>query len=177
MTQDERDRLRVLLANVTAVHPAPWSDGGVDNFNDARYEPERVVEDGNGYGFLFLPCSGLTHAAALKDDETASLTRLLAAAVNALPALLDALDAAEARVAELTAAPGRYRCGCPVVRSDLVKAFCPTHLKKTDDDLTHGRLCPACGGCGHVQDGALRIVCPTCNRKGTLPLETPDDAA
>jgi hypothetical protein len=40
-------------------------------------------------------------------------------------------DAATAAERERLGRPpaGQYRCGCPLVRSDNIKAFCPTHHK------------------------------------------------
>jgi hypothetical protein len=51
--------------------------------------------------------------------------------------LLTERDCLAAEAVGLRAAfapPGAYRCGCPAVWSDKIKAFCPTHLMTLADD-------------------------------------------
>jgi hypothetical protein len=54
--------------------------------------------------------------------------------VLALLARVRELEAENARLRAELHPPGRYRCGCPVVRSDRVRAFCDSHHAVIDPD-------------------------------------------
>lgn len=109
ITQEQRARLRELLAAATA---GPWSVNRHDAYNgDINWQ---IQSDHAGEGDL----EGFEVLADICESELGSRTRSTAALIaemrNALPELLDALDAAEAKLARIETWTHRFGAAlCP----------------------------------------------------------------
>lgn len=96
MTGVDCEALRALLAKAT---PGPWECG-----RGIQYEPVTTVYCDDSLGSAVATCR-LQHTVAISREQQAANAALIAAAVNALPALLAKSDAYDALVARVEAAP------------------------------------------------------------------------
>lgn len=107
MDKAERERLAFLAA---AVAPLPWGedDGNVfsEPLADARFEAIRRKTEGRPYDALAIKFSDLPSVATTHQEPPETFeanAAYIVAACNAVPALLAALDEAEAKARDLDA--------------------------------------------------------------------------
>ena len=145
ITPEERAALRALREKAT---PGPWmfwhgDDSSCMNCYGVTAGPcdhEYVDEGGHAGHVIALTLLQEPRLASMTSDggRWQENTQLIVAAVNALPGLLDALDAAERREREA------FRRGAEAMREAVVTAFTPLVGNDpgvwTVDDQTDGEL-------------------------------------